>query len=202
MSRIKRRVTAAIATAALVPLLAGCYNGFNAGTQQVKSSGDGANAQIGEIGIRAANWVRSLKNPTTMTLVASFINGGDTPDALQSVTTDPKALVVGITGNKVEIGKALDGLQSVSETRVGYNSDRYVNAYGLLAPDSSYVATTFSFANAGAVTVPVLTVPAAGIYADVQPVPEGPAGPASPAAPASPSPSDQPTHSPTGAHTP
>lgn len=154
---------AAAAAAVTLPLLlTGCWNGFNAQTSIQQPSGDGLQTQIGNMQIRAAVWVRDAENPRTMTLSATFVNTGKTADELTAVTTSPKAFVVGLTGGTIE-------LPPVSETRTAYQSEYFVNAYGLDVPPSGYVTTTFVFKNAGSVTGSVMTVPPEGIYAGIAP---------------------------------
>lgn len=170
MNRIKRRSAAAIAALTVLPLLAGCYNGFDAGTQQVGTGGDTAQGQVGNIKIQGANWVRSLQDVRTLTLVATFANTAQAPDVLTGVATDPTAEGLSITGSSVI-------LTGMNEVRTGFSSNHYVNAYGLDTPPSSFVATTFTFKNAGTVTIPILTVPPVGIFAGIEPVPAtNPAG--------------------------
>lgn len=170
MNRIKLCGAAVIAVLTLLPLLAGCYNGFDAGTEQVGTGGDTAQGQVGNIKIQGANWVRSLNDVSTLTLVATFVNSAQAPDVLTGVFTDPTPAGLNITGSSLD-------LAGLNEVRTGFNSNLYINAYGLDAPQSSFVATTFTFKNAGVVTIPILTVPAVGIYAGIEPVPAtNPAG--------------------------
>ena len=166
VNRMNRRVTVVVAAAATVPLLAGCFNGLNAQTDTQGPSGDGTSAEVGNLQIRSATWVRSAKDPRTMTMAATFVNPSREADVLESVTTDPKAFVIGITGGKID-------LRPASDVRVGFNSDVYVNGYGVDAVPSGYVSTTFTFKNAGAVTIPLLTVAPIGIYGGIEPNPAG-----------------------------
>ncbi|MGV1036835.1 MAG: hypothetical protein ACOYD0_07375 [Candidatus Nanopelagicales bacterium] len=190
MNRMNRRVTVVVAAAATVPLLAGCYNGFNAQTDTQGPSGDGTSAEVGNLQIRSATWVRSAKDLRTMTMSASFVNPSKEADVLESVTTDPKAFVIGITGGTIE-------LKPTSKVRVGFNSDVYVNGYGVDAVPSGYVSTTFTFKNAGAVTIPLLTVAPIGIYAGIEPNPPAIGQKATPRATATPSASPSESASPT-----
>lgn len=163
VNRIKCRGAAAIAALTLLPLLAGCYNGFDAGTQEVGTGGDTAQGQVGNIKVQGANWVRSLKDVRILTLVATFVNTAQAPDVLTGVSTDPTPAGLNITGSSLN-------LAGMNEVRTGFNSNLYINAYGLDTPPSSFVATTFTFKNAGVVTIPILTVPAVGIYAGIEPI--------------------------------
>ena len=166
MNRISRRgsgkrIAVLAAGIAAVPLLAGCFNGFAAQTSVQPPSGDGLSTEVGAIQIRSAVWVRSPQNPAAFTLSATFVNTGQTPDALQSVTTVPKGNVE-ITGTTIPLTK-------LSVTRTAYNSNLFVNLNGALVPQSNYIQTTFTFARAGAVTGSVLVVPSEGNYAGITP---------------------------------
>mgnify|MGYP006374186635 FL=1 len=156
-----KRTAVLAASIAAVPLLAGCFNGFAAQTSVQPPSGDGLSTQVGDIQVRSAVGVRSPLNPTDFTLSATFVNDGQTPDALTSVTTDTKGTVE-ITGGTIPLTK-------IAETRTGYNTTYYVNLSGALIAPSNYVSTTFTFARAGAVTGSVLVVPAEGIYQGITP---------------------------------
>ncbi len=156
-----KRIVGLVAGIAAVPLLAGCFNGFAAQTSVQPPSGDGLNTQVGDIQVRSAVWVRSPSNPLVFTLSATFVNTGQTPDALASVTTDTKGTIE-ITGGTIPLTK-------IAETRTGYNSTFYINLTGALVPASNYISTTFNFAKAGAVTGSVLEVPAEGVYEGITP---------------------------------
>lgn len=189
VNRINRRVTVIVAAAATVPLLAGCFNGFNAQTDIQGPSGDGTSGEVGNLQIRSATWVRSAKDPRTMTMAATFVNPSKEGDVLQSVTTDPKAFVVGITGGKIE-------LKPINKVQVGFNSDVYINGYGVDVVPSGYVSTTFTFKDAGAVTLPVLTVAPVGRYAGIEP------NPAAIGQKATPRPTTKPSESPAASASP
>ena len=159
----RRRIIAAAAVAATLPvLLGGCFNGFDAQTSIQQPSGDGLNTAVGNMMIRNAVWVRSKDKDTTLTLSATLVNVGKTEDTLLAVTTVPKAFVVGLTGAKIKI-------DPISEVRTAYNSDKYVNAFGMNVPQSGWVETTFRFEKAGSITGSVLVVPPTGIYAGINP---------------------------------
>ncbi|MEI2730264.1 MAG: hypothetical protein V9E85_14280 [Candidatus Nanopelagicales bacterium] len=156
-----KRIAVVVAGLAAVPLLAGCFNGFDAQTSNQPPSGDGLSTQVGNIQIRSAVWVRNPSNATSFVLSATFVNTGSTPDALTGITTDPKGTVA-ITGGSIP-------LASYTESRSGSKSGQNVNLTGAVVPNSGYVQTTFTFANAGAVTGSVMVVPQEGIYASVGP---------------------------------
>lgn len=182
----RTRLTAAtvVAGVALVPMLSGCWNGFNAGTSMLPPSGDGLNTEVGNILIRSAVWVQSAQDGRTFTLSANFVNTGTDADQLTGVETSPNSFAIGITNAAIT-------LPPISTTNTGYNATNYVNAFGTNnVPVSGYIQTTFIFKTAGRVTGSIMTVPPEGIYAGITPSPSGiPDGPAPTGSPtASPSP--------------
>jgi hypothetical protein len=181
-----RRVTALGVGIASLALIAGCSNGFDAMTSTQQPSGDGLSTQVGSIQIRSAIWVRSSTEPSNMTLSVTFVNAGNDGDTLTAVSTDPKAFAVGITGNELV-------LKPFVETRAGFNSELYINAYGLNVTPSGWTETTFKFRDAGTVKGSVLTVPAEGNFEGIEPVPATIAGEIKDEM--SPSPSASPTES-------
>lgn len=156
-----KRIAVVAAGVAAVPLLAGCFNGFDAQTSVQPPSGDGLNTQVGNVQIRSAVWVRNPATPTSFVLSATFVNTGGEPDALTSITTEPRGTAT-ITGGTINMLK-------FSEARAGSRAGELVNLTGALVPPSGYIQTTFTFAKAGAVTGSVMTVPNEGIYAGVIP---------------------------------
>jgi len=164
VNRISR---AAVIAGLCVPLLTGCYNGFNAQTAVAPAGGDASTATVGVIKVTGANWVRSDKTPANLTLVANIANLGQQADALKAVTTVPAEFggQSGITNGSIAVAP-------LSESQIGWNSTNFVNAYGIAAPDSGYVTTTFVFEKAGSVSVPVLVVPSSGNYEGIEPNPE------------------------------
>lgn len=157
-----------LVAAALSLSLAGCFNGMNAGTQQVGASGDGVNATIGNddtLQVRNMVWVQDKSNPKNLTLSGAFNNISNQADTLIEVTTNPKGSVT-ITGGKLEIPGVTAG--TGNSVRVGYNADKYVDANGVDVVQSGYVATTFKFKNAGSDTLSILVVPPTGDYASVK----------------------------------
>ncbi|MFZ1362654.1 MAG: hypothetical protein WAS05_06955 [Candidatus Nanopelagicales bacterium] len=164
---LKALLLGLVATA-LTLSLAGCFNGMNAGTQQVGASGDGVNADIGSdatLQVRNMVWVRDKNNPKNLTLSGAFNNVSKNTETLTEVVTNPKGAVT-ITGGKLEIPGVSDG--TGSSVRVGYNADKYIDVNGVDVVESGYVATTFKFTNAGSETLSILVVPPTGDYADVK----------------------------------
>lgn len=161
MSIARRRFTAVVAAAVLMPSLSGCWSGFGAQTsaQANQAVGNGANLSTGDIQILGATWVRNVANPSESTLVATFVNGGEMPDSLVKVEVQPPS-PMGITGGKLEV--PVNG-----SLRTGYWSPNFINAFQVQAFPSTFLPTTFTFENAGTVTGDVMTVPNTGQYVDV-----------------------------------
>ncbi len=167
MTGLPRRTATVLAAAALVLLLAGCWQGFNAQTTLAPPSGDGVSGAVGNIEVRSATWVRSAVNPANMTLVASFINTQTTPDVLTKVTTAPTATVE-VTGGAISLNPT-SRISTGQLGSTGQPGQLYINAFGINTPESSFVSTTLSFQNAGNLTLSILTVPSTGIYAGIEP---------------------------------
>jgi hypothetical protein len=156
-----RRLAAVAAAAVMIPSLAGCWSGFNAATseQANQAVGNGTNLATGDVEIRGVTWVRNVANPSEATLVATFVNNGETPDRLTKVEIEPPSQM-GITGGAIEV-------PVTGSVRTGYFSPSFVNAFAFKAFPSTFVTTTFTFQNAGTVTGDVLTVPNTGQYSGV-----------------------------------
>lgn len=161
MSITRRHFAAVAAAALLVPTLSGCWSGFDAQTSQQANQavGNGTNLATGDVEIRGAIWVRNTANPSEATLVATFLNGAETPDQLVKVEVQPPS-PTGITAGELEIPIA-------GSVRTGYWSPNFINVFGLQAAPSSFVTTTFTFENAGSVTGDIMTVPNTGQYQGV-----------------------------------
>jgi hypothetical protein len=155
------RGPAPAAAAILVPTLGGCWQGFNAQTSQQANQavGNGTNLATGDVEIRGATWVRNSLNPQEATLVATFINGGETDDRLVKVEVQPTA-ATGITGGAIEV-------PVTGSVRTGYWSPNFINVFDLKAFPSTFVPTTFTFERAGTDTGDVMSVPNTGQYAGV-----------------------------------
>ncbi|MEZ5115970.1 MAG: hypothetical protein R2737_06860 [Candidatus Nanopelagicales bacterium] len=169
MSRTVVRRTAAVALAlALVPSLSGCFNGFEATTtvQNTMNTGNGVQAQVGDIKIENATLVLGPEGSTSATLVMRLVNAGDTEDELVEVDiADNQAY---ITGGTVKVAPGAS---------VGFGSEggqAWVNAYDTELAVSTYVPVSIVMANAGIADISVLVVPATGYYEGIRPVPAEP----------------------------
>jgi len=150
---------------ALTATLSGCYSGFRANTyeQSLMNSGNGTQAQIGEIRIENATLVLGPDAAGTATLATTLVNQGDAPDSLIGLEIDNKPVYVTPGAGELGAGAAVS---------FGYNSSNWINSYEFTAPVSTYVPVKIQFRDAGIVLLSVLTVPPTGIYAGLAPEPE------------------------------
>lgn len=161
MSVTARRVAALATAAILLPSLSGCWSGFSSQTseQANQAVGNGTNLATEDMQIRGATWVRNTANPAEATLVATFINNGDTPDKLTKIEVQPTS-PMGLTDGAITIPAG-------ESVRSGFWSTTFINAFQLNVFPSTFVPTTFTFERAGTVTGDVMTVPNTGQYAGV-----------------------------------
>lgn len=167
-----RRIAAAALAIALIPTLAGCWQGFGASTtmQNSMNSGNGTQLQVGSIKIENATLIRGDDNAAT--LIMSLVNIGEADDVLTSVTIgDGPGVMWDGTAIITEVA-----LASQTSVPFGYGQDgvgvqRWANAYMLELPESGYVPVTLSFATAGTAEFTVLTVPPVGYYEGIVPNP-------------------------------
>jgi len=166
----RRGILLVCASLALVPLLAGCFNGPRATTmvQATQNSGNGMQASIGGIRIENATVVAGPQGSTTGTLIMSVFNDSREPDTLVGVTINGKpAYISGLAaqGSGVELapGAALT---------FGYQqSDSWVNTYDLAGLAGSYVPVVLQFQRSGNARLSTLIVPPVGIYQGIAPSP-------------------------------
>lgn len=164
MSRTRRQALAAtLAVVALVPLLGGCFNGFNAQTtlQSRMNTGNGTQAQIGDVRVENATLVRGPEGSRTATLVVTFVGSGY-GDTIQAIEIGGKPAF--ITGQTIPVSP----MTSVS---FGWNSTLWINSYDFEAAASSYVPVRFTLERSGIRDVSVLTVAPEGMYAGIAPTP-------------------------------
>ncbi|MEI7630650.1 MAG: hypothetical protein WCJ73_05850 [Actinomycetes bacterium] len=149
---------------ALSGTLSGCYSGFKANTneQSLTNSGDGTQAQIGQIRIENATLVLGPDGSSTATLLTTLVNQGDTADSLIGLEINKMPVYVTPGGGELAAGAAVS---------FGFNSSVWINSYEFTAPVSTYVPVKIQFRDAGIVTMSVLTVPPAGIYQGIAPSP-------------------------------
>lgn len=146
------------------PLLSGCFNGFGATTtmQASMNSGDGTQAQVGDIRIENATVVRGPEGSKTGTLIVTLVNTGATPDRLIGATIGGKAAYITPNTGELILNRSVN---------YGYDGASWINSYELDAPQSSYVPVQLAFENAGTVALSALTVAPEGIYQGITPNP-------------------------------
>lgn len=173
---MKRIPVAAIAILLVAtPALTGCFNGRGATTtmQASMNSGNGVAAQAGEIKVENATLVLGPENANSATLTARIVNIGPVADRLVYAT---------VNGSPADITAGGVDLEPGASISFGFDSDTWINAYALDAAVSTYVPVQLGFADAGILSMSVLTVPPTGYYAGISPnPPQSPAEP-SPAA--------------------
>ncbi|TAK69966.1 MAG: hypothetical protein EPO13_02980 [Actinomycetota bacterium] len=174
-TRVRRGVVCAVAVVALVPALAGCWQGFNAATNNVGTGGNGVEATSGPVSISAATIVLGPERSGSATLTGTLINAGPGGDALVGAR-------LGDTPGWIS-GQGPLELPPRTPIQLGHNSNVYVNFYDVDLEPSTYVELTLLFRAAGALKLQVLTVPPTGQYSSIAPVPvRSPAAVSSPAA--------------------
>lgn len=168
--RTRHVVVAAALTLALVSTLSGCASGFNAGTSLQQASGNGANANLGDLQIRDITIVK-VDDATTATLIGTIVNRGGEDDALTGVTLLEPTGEVAI-GGTAAVGGALP-LPTLSATRIGYDNEHHVDISVFTAAPTQYVTVELQFQRAGTVRMDVMAVPATGIYEGIAPLAAG-----------------------------
>jgi hypothetical protein len=171
--RSRRRVQGRAALAALsvvtVAALSGCATGFNAETINVDSPGEGVSGSVGDVKIRGAVLADVDDEPGSGVLVMGVVNDGVEADALTEV--------------RLADGEAADLGSSVSlppRQLVQFGTDEvapgavYGGTYVLDGPADTvtaggFVPVSFTFRNAGSVTLDLLVLPATAEYEGVAP---------------------------------
>ncbi len=166
---MKRIHVVAVATLIVLasPVLTGCFSGKGATTnmQATMNSGNGVAAKAGEVHIDNATLVLGPENSQSATLTTRIVNTGAVPDRLVFATVN------GVPADITDGGTDLDPGASIS---FGFHSDKWINAYDFDAAPSVYVPVQLGFAEAGLVSISVLTVPPVGYYAGIAPNPPQP----------------------------
>lgn len=130
--------------------------------QSTQLSGNGMQAQVGNIRAENLTLVLGPEGSASATLATRIINGDPEPDTLLGVLID--GIPAYITDDVVEL---LPG-ESVG---FGFESDRWINSYDFTAAPSTYVDVALQFERAGITEVEVLVVPPLGYYEGIEPVP-------------------------------
>ncbi len=146
--------------------LTGCFNGPRATTtvQASMNTGNGVQAQQGDIRIENATLVVSAEDDQAATLLVRLVNNGVEPDALTFATINgqPAEIIV-----PADAGEEVTLLQPGASVSYGWESELRIDAGTLDAPLSSYVPVELGFVEAGVAQISVLTVPQTGYYQDV-----------------------------------
>lgn len=165
--RTLRLVVVSIATLALVPSIAGCWQGTEATTtwQASQNSGNGVEATLGSLSVQNATLVKG--DDGRASLILAVFNLGKDPDALTGATvggitttmpTSPEGAIV-----------APGGVQSFGFPFEGQPVTNYLIVEGVEAEPSGYVPVTLTFERAGQLDISVLTVPPVGYYEGLLP---------------------------------
>jgi len=174
---VKRIHAAALATLVVIasPVLTGCFSGKGATTnmQATMNSGNGVSGNAGEVKVENATLVLGPEGSSSATLTTRIVNAGPVPDRLVSATVNGQP--ADITGGGIDLTPGA----SIS---FGFESDTWINSYDLDAVVSTYVPVQLAFAEAGIVSMSVLTVPPVGYYEGIAPNPPQAPLAASPAA--------------------
>ena len=164
---MKRTHVAAVAALLVLvtPALTGCFNGPGATTttQAGMNSGNGVEADQGDIHIEGATVVMGAEGSGAATLVVRLVNVGGEPDALTYATIDGAVADIVIVDGNTDLAPG-------SSTGFGFDSDNRISvSTGFDAAVSTYVPVELGFRNAGLAKLQVLTVPPVGIYEGIAP---------------------------------
>lgn len=164
---VLRNSAIGITAIALVPLLSGCWQGPDASTnvQATQNSGDGTQAQIGNIKVENATVVRG--DDGRASLIMSVFNVGAEADMLTGATVNGVPVTLpGPEGTALVPG----GVQSFGYGTEGQPPTNVLLTEGLDVPASSYVPVTLTFERSGQLDISVLTVPPVGEYEGLLPL--------------------------------
>ena len=164
-SRPAFRILAAVSlTVALSAGLTGCFNGPGATTnmQSLQATGNGVQAQVGEIDIDGATLVTNVEG-NRATLLMRIVNSGTEADRLIGARIDGEvATILSAEGDTVEL------LPGASLSFAYEPNQRYVNSDNFTAAMSSFVPVQLAFEKSGIDELDVLTVPPVGEYEGIQ----------------------------------
>lgn len=152
-----------------VATLTGCAAGFNAETNNIDSPGEGISGSVGDVKIRGALLAGVEEEPGSGVLVMGVVNDGAEVDALTEVRV--------ADGEPTDLGSSVS-LRPRQLVQFGTNEDSpdavYGGTYVLDGPADRLVAgdfipVSFTFRNAGSVTLDLLVLPATGDFATATP---------------------------------
>jgi hypothetical protein len=167
---LPRHLVAGLVVVAALPLTAGCAVGFDAPTSVQGASGNGASVDTGSLQARGLLLVGG-DLPGRASLIGTVVNvAQDGDDAITAVavastgSTPASASIVGADATStIE-------LPARSAVQIGYDDARRIEVTGLTGGLGRYAEVTITYRAGGTATVPVLTVPAEGMYAGLGPV--------------------------------
>ncbi|MBY8880233.1 DUF461 domain-containing protein [Actinacidiphila acidipaludis] len=162
-SSFRRGALAAVLALSLAPLAAACAAGNDAQTLEVQP--DSAQSSTSDVKVQNAYVLTDPSGPSTVT--ARVFNNGSTPQTLQSIA---------LGGNVTTTLAAPNGGGSVVVPAHGSvllggkgNASAVVQSGGESLRNGDVQQATFTFSQAGAVSLPVNVTPAAGFFAPYGP---------------------------------
>ncbi|MFZ8926265.1 MAG: hypothetical protein ACO3JT_03680 [Candidatus Nanopelagicales bacterium] len=162
-NRLVRNAALAVTVVAVTPLLAGCWQGFNASTtmQNSMNSGNGTQEIVGSLRVENATIVRN--DAGRASLVMAVFNQGDAPDTLAAVTIDGQpietAAVTIDPGTFATFGYGAEGAPA----------ENFLLLDPIATPAGSYSPVTLTFTTNGITEFTSLVVPDVGYYAGYVP---------------------------------
>jgi len=163
---VKRTQVAAFAALVVLaaPALTGCFSGKEAttNTQATMNSGNGVAAQAGPIHVENATLVLGPEGSQSATLLTRVINTGAASDTL---------VFASVNGVPATITPGSEVLEPGASVSFGFESESWINAYGLDAAAATYIPVQLAFEDSGLVSMSVLTVPPVGYYEGIAPNP-------------------------------
>ena len=165
--RTLRLAVVVLAAVAVVPTLAGCWQGQAASTtwQASQNSGNGVEATVGSLSVQNATVVKG--DDGRASLIFSVFNLGQEPDALIGATIGGIAATLPETPGTTAV--APGGTQAFGYGIEGQPPANLLIVDGLEAAPSGYVPVTLTFERAGQLSMSVLTVPPVGYYEGLLP---------------------------------
>lgn len=164
--RVKRTHVAAIAALVFLaaPSLTGCFSGKEATTnvQATMNSGNGVAAEAGAIHVENATLVLGPEGSQSATLLTRVVNTGVASDTL---------VFASVNGIPATITAGSEVLAPGASVSFGFESENWINAYGLDAAAATYIPVQLAFKDSGLVNLSVLTVPPVGYYEGIAPNP-------------------------------
>lgn len=161
--RLSRNIALVATVVAIIPMLAGCWQGFGASTtmQSSMNSGNGTQEIVGSLRVENATIVRN--DAGRASLVMAVFNQGDAADTLTSVTVDgqpiPTEAVTIEPGAYATFGYGAEGAPA----------DNFILVDPLQTPAGAYSSVSLTFTTNGITDFTSLVVPDVGYYAGYVP---------------------------------